>query len=107
MRFFALIVGVLVLYLSTVPCCTGEDMCKDGEVNMLETSDMAEDSDLEFPCSPFLSCGSCAGFNLEKQLALKFDPLLISFRTDEFFFSMCQSNGYHFLLIKPPVLASA
>lgn len=105
MRLFALIVGVFVLYLSTIPCCTGEDLCKDREGNMLELSDIAEDFDPESPCSPFLSCGGCAGFHIEKQTELTFDPCLMPLRKEEVFFSTGRLKGYHFLLIKPPVAA--
>ena len=60
MKIAGVLLSLLIVFLSTVPCCW--DTCEeDGTTSHVEkTSGMSE------VCSPFLSCGSCAGFVLQE-----------------------------------------
>ncbi len=53
MKTAAVLLSFLVIFLNAVPCCW--DSC-DEQISIEETSE-SDDS-----CSPFLSCGNCAGF---------------------------------------------
>ena len=59
MKVAGIIFSILVFTLNAVPCCW--DNCDDEEA-------VEQHSDAEQTCSPFLSCGSCAGFVLQEDL---------------------------------------
>ena len=60
MKIAGVLLSILVIFLSAVPCCW--DACEeDGTTGHVEqTSGIAD------VCSPFLTCGSCAGFVLQE-----------------------------------------
>jgi len=57
MRWWSFIFAAYVLIVAIHPCCAG-DACK----NLDGCEATAEDSDHKEGCSPFFSCGTCAGF---------------------------------------------
>lgn len=56
------ILSLYFLLLSAVPCCL-EDTCSD-EIYTEETGPCSQDQEDcdNSPCSPFFTCGACAGF---------------------------------------------
>lgn len=70
MKLVSFILSVYVLLLSVQPCCT-EDNCTD-EVTVAATEQAAApredvpklplEKECDTHCSPFYTCGSCAGF---------------------------------------------
>lgn len=83
MRTAAVFLSLLVIILNAVPCCW--ESCDD------QTS-IEETSESEDFCSPFLSCGSCAGFVIQQfspdlpEIPVFFKPLNeqleVSFQSD-------------------------
>jgi hypothetical protein len=57
MKIFCLILSLSVMLLSTVPCC--DDNCEEEQVTTEQTDSHDESTE---SCSPFLTCGLCAGF---------------------------------------------
>jgi hypothetical protein len=62
MKTLCLILSLIVLSLSTVPCCS-DDNCND-DIKTEQTSNQSQDHNEGNcnTCSPFLNCGTCAGF---------------------------------------------
>lgn len=60
MKFLTVILALLVIVLSVMPCCF-EDACATDEV-LTEQTD-SHDIDAE-ACSPFYSCAACIGFTV-------------------------------------------
>jgi hypothetical protein len=58
MKIVGIIISIFILALNAIPCCW--DSCED-EPNK-------EYSKTEESCSPFLSCGNCAGFVLQEDV---------------------------------------
>lgn len=59
MKIAAVLLSLMVILLNSVPCCW--ETCDDASGHVEETSGAAD------ACSPFLSCGSCAGFVLQQE----------------------------------------
>lgn len=102
MKFLSLIFGIFILLLSVLPCCQEEDCCEEGSTDKLEASAESENSDLELPCSPFFSCGTCLGFTfeVESEFALTMRKELVHVEND--FFNSDPPKGFNFSLTKPP-----
>jgi hypothetical protein len=62
MKIGGLLLALLVILLSSIPCCTFEE-CEDevGEKH----SQQEIPGDCEDACSPFLNCNGCAGFTVQ------------------------------------------
>lgn len=63
MRTLCLILSLIVFYFSTVSCCLTEDNCNE-EIKTDYANNHSknpENNDCN-TCSPFLNCGTCAGF---------------------------------------------
>lgn len=61
MKTAAILLSLLVLLLNGFPCCWDE--CSEDEV-AAQTHEKSTDES----CSPFLSCGGCAGFVFHEDL---------------------------------------
>ena len=72
MRFFAIILSVIVLVLAVVPCCSYDNCGDELETERAQGSD---DEGSEMPCSPFVSCTSCSGICITPQIKLSFVPV--------------------------------
>lgn len=62
MKGIVVLLSLLILFLNAIPCCWDE-CSEDVALQHTEQSGASQDA-----CSPFLSCGSCTGFTLEKEL---------------------------------------
>ncbi|UJH92475.1 hypothetical protein LZ575_08275 [Antarcticibacterium sp. 1MA-6-2] len=60
MKFLALIMSFLVLFLNSVTCCILDECAEETAV---ENQDHEEKEACE-NCSPFINCGTCTGFLL-------------------------------------------
>ena len=63
MKILCFILSLYVVFLATTPCCS-DDNCND-EIKTEQTDNHSQDhkdSDCNI-CSPFLTCGTCTGFN--------------------------------------------
>lgn len=60
MKISGVLFSIMVIFLNAVPCCW--DTCDEGDA----TGHVEETSGTADACSPFLSCGSCAGFVLQE-----------------------------------------
>ncbi len=58
MKTLSLLLSLMVLLLNGIPCCADE--CEEGL--SVEQEQNGGESHPEEACSPFLSCGACAGF---------------------------------------------
>ncbi|AWH74785.1 hypothetical protein DCS32_11635 [Dokdonia sp. Dokd-P16] len=67
MKIACYLLSLIVLFLSTMPSCC-EDNCDDELLATHTDLDHTDYGDLntESTCSPFLTCGSCAGFVILK-----------------------------------------
>jgi len=61
MKLFALIMGIIVLAVSCMPCLGGA-FCIKNEKAKIEVSKSGSHQDKEDNCSPFCICNCCAGF---------------------------------------------
>lgn len=59
MKILAVLLSFIVVFLSTAPCCAVET---DEDVLLMEQYDSCMDDDFCQTCSPFYTCGACAGF---------------------------------------------
>ncbi len=67
MKFLCLLLAIYVVLLSAKPCCADND-CQ-GKV---EHSQKTPAKEKECPgCSPFFTCGSCAGFIIAQPIILQ------------------------------------
>ncbi|WP_376779872.1 DUF6660 family protein [Sphingobacterium multivorum] len=65
MKFITLILAILVLALSAIPCCALESPSQSDdhlEYRNTKSDNHEHDNDCCSHCSPFYSCGSCFGF---------------------------------------------
>jgi len=63
MRFFSFILIVLTLFLSSSPCCEGDECCDERRTECSgNTADNPHSEESANTCSPFMVCGSCYGF---------------------------------------------
>ncbi|WP_026969127.1 hypothetical protein [Algoriphagus terrigena] len=102
MKFFSLIIGAFVFYLSVMPCCEADDSCVALHDGIEETLPVDHDTEAESPCSPFYSCGTCFGFVAERAVDLTLIFQSSGFRDEIPHFTLIQPAGYFFPLIKPP-----
>jgi hypothetical protein len=102
MKFFSLIIGAFVFYLSVMPCCEVDDSCAGLQDETQKTLPVDHDSEAESPCSPFYSCGTCFGFVAGRAVDLTLVFQSSGFRDEIPHFTLSQPAGYFFSLIKPP-----
>jgi len=57
-KWFTLILALVVMVSSALPCCTIDDCCKE----VFTESSKQHPFEEKGPCSPFFACGSCSGF---------------------------------------------
>ena len=65
MKLLCILFSFLVVILSVKPCCTDSDcdaVVKTGQAGKSKAKDCAG-------CSPFFSCGTCAGFTITKAVS--------------------------------------
>lgn len=60
-KVLAVFLSLFVVFLSTTPCCAVET---DEDVLLKEQYDSCMNDDFCQTCSPFYTCGACAGFTL-------------------------------------------
>ncbi len=60
-KVLAVFLSLFVVFLSTTPCCAVET---DEDVLLMEQYDSCMNDDFCQTCSPFYTCGACAGFTL-------------------------------------------
>jgi len=102
MKFFSLIIGAFVFYLSVMPCCEADDSCIGLQYETQETLPVDHDTEALSPCSPFYSCGTCFGFVAGRAVDLMLVFQSSGFREEIRHFTLSQPTGYFFPLIKPP-----
>ena len=73
-KFLALLLSVIVLTLTTVPCCALEDNEAHSHQFSEEKHDKCpeKDDDCCKDCSPFYVCGTCVGFTISNLPVLTF-----------------------------------
>jgi hypothetical protein len=69
MKLLCLIFSVMALMLSANPCCTDQDCEREAVTLNPSAGKHAPKQDTCPGCSPFFSCGLCAGFILNKPAA--------------------------------------
>lgn len=62
MKIGGFILALLVTFLSVFPCCTSDEC---GDEGVIENQHQEVPNENEGSCSPFLNCGSCAGFTAQ------------------------------------------
>lgn len=62
MKIGGFILALLVTFLSIIPCCTFDEC---GDEGAIEDQHKEAPGESEGSCSPFLNCGSCAGFTAQ------------------------------------------
>ncbi|WP_410548935.1 DUF6660 family protein [Allomuricauda sp. F6463D] len=71
MKILAVILSILIVALSSFPCCQDKDSCAiSSSLNYCEHDDSHDDvpHQNESPCSPFYNCGRCSGFTINYEL---------------------------------------
>ena len=72
MKVLAVILSLLIVVLSSFPCCQDDDLCPDS-TSLAHTKehcahdDVPHDDDShknQSPCSPFYNCGRCSAFTI-------------------------------------------
>lgn len=76
MKILVVFLSLMVIFLNAVPCCW--DACAEDEA-VVHTEE--NPNSREGACSPFLSCGSCAGFILEQELPEISSSIISTFHT--------------------------
>lgn len=74
MKFFAIILSVIVFTLAVVPCCVN-DNCGD-EFQSEQTHNKNSDNP-ETPCSPFVTCTCCPGVCIAPSIGLVVVPVTV------------------------------
>jgi len=71
MKFFALIMAILVLALSVMPCADNDTLQgKQGAKTELSKTAKQKDNPIQDDCSPFCHCACCAGFSINHTVAV-------------------------------------
>jgi len=79
MKFFALIMAILVLALSVMPCADNEALQgKEGAKTELSKTTKQQNYPIQDDCSPFCQCSCCAGFSINHLVASVATELYIS-----------------------------
>ena len=94
--------ALYVLLISVRPCCI-EENCTDEDLSTKteQTSDHDQGNDCNGNCSPFLSCGSCAGFNYPTVSYPLTNPA--TFESSQLqFYQFSFSIGFYFSIWQPP-----
>jgi hypothetical protein len=82
-KFLIFFLSIMVLALSTVPCCVIEKnpvaVIKTGTKNTQGKPQQGSDGCCD-NCSPFVTCGSCAGFFVPKHIMVAFPTTAIETR---------------------------
>ncbi|RAV29151.1 hypothetical protein [Sinomicrobium soli] len=66
MKYLAVIMAVLCLVLSSVPCCVFTDNCREDNTHQdCNGTHEAPDDHSCAACSPFFTCSTCPGFVLQ------------------------------------------
>lgn len=106
MRVMAILLTMLILTMSGIPCCSSEMLCEDAGIvisdNPVDSHD--EDPHPEGPCSPFYTCGTCPGVVQTSEFV--FQPaveLPIRVRMNTFQEDTCP-EPITFRLLRPPIL---
>ena len=96
-KWLVFILAIVVAIGSAFPCCI-EDNCQD-EISELATSPL--DADKGEACSPFFSCGGCAGFvQITKPIIV---PLVIILKPAHYEgFADLLYSGYYSSFFQPP-----
>ncbi|WP_114782411.1 DUF6660 family protein [Botryobacter ruber] len=75
MKYLTLLLALLVITLSVMPCCVAEE-CSEEEVTTEHADNHDSDADL---CSPFYSCAACIGFTVSSfSIAIAAPPADVS-----------------------------
>ncbi|MBN7813039.1 hypothetical protein J0A68_18945 [Algoriphagus sp. H41] len=102
MKIFSLVLGIFVLLMAVVPCCSAEDTCAESECTGEELHGADEDFGHERPCSPFFSCGTCLGFVEAGGAVLPLGFPQEAFSQEYGVFKMAFSQAYFGVLLRPP-----
>jgi hypothetical protein len=68
-KFLCILFSVYVLLLSVRPCCADDCIAKPIAKKETASKKQQKEKDCE-GCSPFFSCGTCAGFTLAKPVMI-------------------------------------
>ncbi|WP_132225907.1 DUF6660 family protein [Pedobacter sp. ok626] len=103
MKFIALILSVIVLFLTTVPCCALED---DQAYHQEEKAHKCIDKDDDCckDCSPFYVCGRCVGFTITSYSAITFGTYLRPVQHDSIYLPVELTQTTSFIW-QPPKLS--
>lgn len=109
MKVLAVILSLLIVVLSSFPCCQDDDLCPDS-TSLAHTKehcahdDVPHDDDShknQSPCSPFYNCGRCSAFTISLSsidlVAYEPEPEILPVPYTESF-----SKEFYFLDFKPP-----
>lgn len=104
MKFLAVTLSVLTIFLSSYPCCQDEDSCSELQtfVDSCEGSSQQEvPHGNDAPCSPFYNCGRCPGFTITNE-TLDFVSLELKPKTLHIPYVEFLPKEVYFLALKPP-----
>lgn len=60
MRWFAIIMAIVMAVLVVLPCTDGDNSCADDKLAISAPSQHDHDQDFDDLCSPFCSCACCS-----------------------------------------------
>ncbi|SDM49867.1 hypothetical protein SAMN05421823_11486 [Catalinimonas alkaloidigena] len=100
MKPITLFLALLSLLLSLSPCCGDESGCEDAWTSEENTA-QHEHERVPHACSPFYTCGVCAGFTLHA-VSFRFLPMRVEPVLPVAFYQATGSQSVIRLLFKPP-----
>ncbi|MEN7548816.1 hypothetical protein AAG747_12920 [Rapidithrix thailandica] len=109
MKVMALLLVLITLYLSVIPCCGEDDNCIAEGAIMIghEHSDDHEGEgdmpDADLLCSPFYACGNCLGLTFSSIHSFHFSPGSFSEQNFNGIYRGFLPGSYHSPLLKPPI----
>ena len=86
MKIPALILSIVVLILSSMPCSDINAMLWKERVQVVKADDMQNETNHSDACTPFCQCSCCAGFAVNHTIAdLKITPITHKILYSEFY----------------------
>ncbi|WP_318312226.1 hypothetical protein [Flagellimonas crocea] len=104
MKELAAILSILILLLSSVPCCLEREGCMESPYDGVSSYNGFSEThhDKEAPCSPFYSCGRCPGFTITSDKLIAIDIVEINFKKTVIPYQEFIPKEVYFYHLKPP-----
>ena len=105
-KFISILLVFYVLLLSVQPCCADDNCANDEHSVKTEksTNSQHHDKDCNGHCSPFFTCGTCAGV-IYHSVTFSIEPQAIEFTTLVSIYNPAFVSEFNFSFWQPPKIS--